>query len=78
MEWARSPLSSWLRNGNRNLHHAVENRPRNFQACSFTHSDISPLFSVAAAASRRFPPAARLGSLRHARTSLLTPLRSLI
>ena len=28
-------LSGWLRNGNRNLQHAVANRQSNFQTCSF-------------------------------------------
>ena len=38
----RSRLSSCLRNGNRNLQHAIADRQSNFQACSFNHSDISP------------------------------------
>ncbi len=39
----RSPLSGWLRNGNRNLQHTIADRQSNFQACSFNHSDISPV-----------------------------------
>jgi hypothetical protein len=37
-------LTLWIRNGNRNLQHAIADRQSNFQACSFNHSDISPYF----------------------------------
>jgi hypothetical protein len=38
----RSRLTGELRNGNRNLQHAIANGRSNFQACFFNYSDISP------------------------------------
>ena len=36
-------LTGWICNGNQNLQHFVDDRQLDFQACSFNHSDISPL-----------------------------------
>jgi hypothetical protein len=39
----RARLTLWIFNSNENLQHAIAGRQSNFQACSFNHSDISPL-----------------------------------
>ena len=50
---------------------------RRFRGAPVTTTSVPLRFlALAATASRRFPPPARLGSLRYARTSLLAPLRS--
>ena len=59
MTETRSRLSGWLRNGNRNLQHAIADHKSNVQACSFNHSDISPSLE-STVYGRPTPPSAEL------------------